>query len=122
MGRSAGKVENVEEQLRSLELVDAGVGLAPCGVNMAKDVEVSRLSIPESPPAFDPCPFLDEPMRALYLHPSAASWALDEAEQLAPSVKFRAASKQAKLDLLAALDRCGRLAVFPADEHDARTA
>ena len=74
MGRAAGKMEKVEEQLRSLELASSGAAVAShdC-VNMAKDVEVHRLSIPEAPPAFDPCPFLDEAMRTLYFQPSAVA-------------------------------------------------
>ena len=68
----------------------------------AKDVEVSRLSFPPAP-AFDPSSLFDRELRRLYLHPEAYSLHPDEVPGDPPRVKVRAADKQARLDLLAAL-------------------
>ncbi|CAE7221564.1 unnamed protein product [Symbiodinium sp. CCMP2592] len=82
MGRTAGKVERVEEQVRALAVLspDAAPGHFT-DFNLAKDIEVGRLSLPSEPPAFDPSPFLDGPMRSLYLTPSAHAWPVEEADR-----------------------------------------
>ena len=122
MGRAAGKVEKVEEQLRELKLADGPLyPLTASAMNVAKDVEVSRLSFPE-PPSFDPCPFLDEAMRGLYLGPSRHTVELDSVDEPPPVVKFRACNKRARMDFLAALDSGSRLALFSGDAYDPRTA
>ncbi|CAE7460646.1 unnamed protein product [Symbiodinium sp. CCMP2592] len=111
MGRTAGKVGGAAPQLDSVP-----------NLNLAKEVDVSRLSLPPEPPAFDPSSLLDRPMRELFLSPSRFSVPLEEAASPPPRVKSRAANKQARLDFLSALDQAGRLRLFDAEAHDPRTA
>ncbi|CAE7631019.1 unnamed protein product, partial [Symbiodinium microadriaticum] len=123
MGRTACKVERIEGQLRALATVSPSTPRAMCeDFNLAKDIEVNRLSLPSSPPSFDPSPFLDDTMRSLYLSPSRHAWPIDEAGEVPPRVQCRIGTKQEKLEFLSALDQSGRLELFPADQFDARTA
>ena len=123
MGRTATKVEKVEAQIAALYEADLDAGRASVpSLSLAKDVEVTRLSLPSAPPLFDPCPLLDKPLRELYLHPSRFTFPLEEAPMPPPKVVFRASSKAARLDFLAALDRSGRLRLLNASEHDRRTS
>ncbi|CAE7429857.1 CALS7 [Symbiodinium sp. CCMP2592] len=90
MGRTASKVERVEEQVRALAVIgpDPAPSLA-ADLNLAEDIEVDRLSLPTAPPLFDPSPLLDDSMRSIYLSPSAHAWSIDEAAQPPPRVQFR---------------------------------
>ncbi|CAE7243715.1 unnamed protein product [Symbiodinium sp. CCMP2456] len=123
MGRTAVKVEKVEAQVRALAVVDPSARCSSLpDLNLAKDVEVSRVSLPRSRPAFDPAPFLDRDLRSLYLSPSLHSVPLEDAPAPPPRVTFRCSSKDARMDLLTALDASGRLRLFRGDLHDHRTA
>ncbi|CAE7527916.1 unnamed protein product [Symbiodinium microadriaticum] len=114
MGRAAGKVEKIEQQLVALQRASADTPLNLPSLAPAKDVEPARLAFP-APPRFDPCPFLDDPLRALYVDPVAASVPFAELPCDPPKVRFRARDKQARLELLALLDASDRLVLFPAD-------
>ena len=59
MGRAAGKVEKIEEQIADLRAVRAGERLAAPAFALAKDVDTQRLSFPP-PPSFDPRSFQDK--------------------------------------------------------------
>ena len=127
MGRAAGKFEKVEEQLWELEAAAMRQG-ADCSEKqkvpnfaMAKDVEVSRLSFPP-PPSFDPSGLFDHQLRRLYLQPDAFALNPDEVPGDPPRVKVRTKDRQAKLDLLAALDAHGMLAMFSDSVLNERTA
>ena len=110
MGRAATKMEKVELQLRQLELVhEASQGSSLPSLQLAKDIEVSRLSLPKEPPGFDPCPYMDCRLRDLYLRPSRYSVPLHEAPLPPIKVKVRAACKAEKIELLTVLDKAGRL-------------
>ena len=104
MGRATTKMEKVELQLRQLELVhEAPLCSSFSSLHLAKDIEVSRLSLPHEPPGFDPCPFMDRRLRDLCLCPCQRSVPLHEAPLPAPKVKVRAACRAEKLELLAVL-------------------
>ena len=124
MGRSAGKVEKVEEQMRTLECqfarnLEAGAqGARAPNMALAKDVEVQRLGFPP-PPAFDPSPFLDDELRELYQRPSGFLIPDEDLLEPPPKVKVRTRDKRARLDLLAALDRQGVLLLVPAGDRGA---
>ena len=123
MGRAACKVEKIEEQLQAI----AGCGAEALAFNavdfsMAKDLDVTRLSLPSAPPGFDPSPYLDRPLRSLFLAPSDHAWPIESAVAPPPRVQFRCRTKAARLDFLAALDSSKRLRLFPADRFDHRTA
>ncbi|OLP80262.1 hypothetical protein AK812_SmicGene39345 [Symbiodinium microadriaticum] len=123
MGRTATKVELVEQQVRALAVIGPdSAPFASADLNLAKDIEVGRLSLPTVPPLFDPSPFLDDRMRSIYLSPSSHAWSIDEASQPPPRVQFRCPGKQQKLDFLAALDASRRLILFPEGLYDSRTA
>ena len=123
MGRTAVKVEKVEAQVRALAVVDPSARCSSLpDLNLAKDVEVSRVSLPKSPPTFDPAPFLDKDLRSLYLNPSLHSIRLEDAPAPPPRVSFRCSSKAARMDLLSSLDASGRLRLFRGDLRDHRTA
>ncbi|CAE7717395.1 unnamed protein product [Symbiodinium sp. CCMP2592] len=108
MGRTATKVEKVEAQIAALFEADLASSCAAMpGMHLAKDVEVERLSIPSSPPLFDPCPLLDKTLRELFLHASRYVIRVEEASEVPPRVTFRAPTKRARLDFLAALDKSG---------------
>ncbi|CAE7464969.1 unnamed protein product [Symbiodinium sp. CCMP2456] len=127
MGRAAGKFEKVGEQLGELEAAalrqgpDISVERKLPSLAMAKDVEVSRLSFPP-PPSFDPSCYFDHQLRRLYLQPEAFALNPDEVPGDPPRVKVRTKDKQARLDLLAALDAHGMLAMFPGEVLNERTA
>ena len=110
MGRAATKMDKVELQLHQLELVhEAPLSSALSNLHLAKDIEVSRLSLPKEPPGFDPCPYMDRQLRDLYMRPSCHSVPLREAPLPPPKVKVRASCRAEKLELLAVLDLAGRL-------------
>ncbi|OLP79985.1 hypothetical protein AK812_SmicGene39667 [Symbiodinium microadriaticum] len=114
MGRAAGKVEKIEQQLSALHRAAEDSTLTLPSLAPAQDVEPSRLAFPAAP-RFDPCPFLDDELRALYVDPAASSVPFAELPVDPPKVRFRARDKQARLELLALLDASDRLTLFPAD-------
>ena len=110
MGRAAGKVEKIEQQLSALQRASETSAVTLPSLAPAKDVEPARLSFPARP-QFDPCPFLDDQLRALYVDPAAAAVPFAEL----PFDPPKARDKQARLELLALLDASDRLVLFPAD-------
>ncbi|CAE7806563.1 unnamed protein product, partial [Symbiodinium sp. CCMP2456] len=114
MGRAAGKVEKIEEQLEMLKTASERATAAMPNLAPAKDVEAGRLNFPV-PPRFDPCPFLDDRLRALYVDPASSAIPFAELPFDPPKVRFRARDKQSRLELLALLDASDRLVLFPAD-------
>ena len=120
MGRAAGKVEKIEEQISLLESHSASSAFpAQACLALAKDVQVSRLSFPREP-RFDPCPVLDDQLRSLYLHPLAHACTFDELGIDPPRVRFRAADKRERLDFLSLLDSSGLLLLHPEGSFDDR--
>ena len=119
MGRAASKIEKIESQARELETLQcpSSSSFLP-SLHLAKDLQVSRLSMPSEPPGFDPCPFLDDELRDLYLRPSAHSVPTREAPAAPPRVQVRASSKAEKLELLTLPDRAGRLKLSDASSVD----
>ena len=119
MGRAASKIEKIETQLQELETLQCpSSGSCLPNLHLAKDLEVSRLSMPLEPPGFDPCPFLDEELRDLYLRPSARSVPMREAPVAPPRVQVRASCKAEKLELLSLRDRASRLKLSDASSVD----
>ncbi|CAE7637381.1 unnamed protein product, partial [Symbiodinium necroappetens] len=68
LGRSAGKVEKIEEQIRVLQHDKTGQAFAMPSLALAQDVVASRIAF-TGVPEFDPCPYLDDELRNLYLRP-----------------------------------------------------
>ena len=136
MGRAAGKIENIEEQLRSLSAV--ALHLVAAGgssrasqsgprvekskqkssvfgdVQLAKDVESKRLHFGGSP-TFDPTNLLEPTTREIFQHP--IDCAMDPADSNAdpPHVQTRGSRKEI-LALLDSLDRTNRLQLFRAED------
>lgn len=136
MGRAAGKIENIEEQLRSLSAV--ALHLVAAGgssrasqsgprvekskqkssvfgdVQLAKDIESKRLHF-GGPPTFDPTNLLEPTTREIFQHP--IDCAMDPADSNAdpPHVQTRGSRKEI-LALLDSLDRTNRLQLFRAED------
>ncbi len=130
MGRAAGKVESLEATVRHLtvravRMVEKGGSARMAGprcsrsgetdtllaeVQLAKDIESNRLAF-RGEPAFDPLPYLEGEVRAIYEEPLANS--LDPAEALAtpPHVQVRGKQKEV-MGLLKKLDATNRLALL----------
>ena len=128
MGRAAAKFEGLEDllegakrradefgfrELRRLGSAKLTTRL-PCH---ALPVDASRLRFVERP-SFDPLPYLDSPTRALYsrpldyLRPEPVIFPLPRAQvRTVPG---------GRMDLLRALDSCGRLCLWPEDELASR--
>ncbi|CAE7806062.1 fpr1A [Symbiodinium sp. CCMP2592] len=98
LGRAAGKVEKIEEQIGILQEDRGAAGPGLPNLALAQDVVASRISF-TGVPEFDPCPYLDDQLRDLYVRPKDFS---------------------CKLDLLALLDSGERLALRPASQNTAQ--
>ena len=144
MGRSAAKVESIEEVIRSLEeastqparelrsylgKVSSGkvgdwgqcghpgavVGQLRGGVDhVAKDVEPERYKF-YGRPDFEASEYLDEENRDRYLHPLDHARMMDPDDPTLPRVKVRGSRKN-QLKLLEVLDQTGRLALLTSKE------
>ena len=102
-------MERMEGQLALLRVTDRLEGEhldGSASFALAKDFEVDRLTFPP-PPSFVPAPFLDSQLRRLYLQPAEFRWTFEEASVEPPRVRVRTACKQARMDLLARLDKGG---------------
>ena len=93
MGRGACKVERIEEQLQTIAACGAEALRSETGdVNMAKDLEVNRLSLPSAPPATWIEPFdLSFSLPPTMLGPSSL--------QLPRLLVFSSGAEQKQLDL-----------------------
>ncbi|CAE7762671.1 unnamed protein product, partial [Symbiodinium necroappetens] len=116
MGRAATKVEKIEEQVASLRYATPDAHTCLPDIALARDVDASRVTFPEAP-AFDPCPFLDDTLRDLYVFPSRSSCGFADLPD-PPRVRFRARDKKARIELLTLLDSTDRLALHPAEPSD----
>ena len=112
LGRSAGKVEKIEEQIRVLQLDSVGGTSGLPSLALAQDVVASRIAF-TGVPEFDPCPYLDDKLRDLYLRPKDFACSFSDLLVDPPRVRFRAPGYKGKLDLLALLDSGDRLALRP---------
>ena len=141
MGRSAAKVESIEELLERFELEAQASSIRPnsyvshksrptdwSGVaghpgevissssqkveHLAKDVDASRLRFHEEP-SFDPIPFLDYQNREYFCRPLDFAADLDPSDVTIPRVKVRCGAK-ARMDLFTELDASNRLVLLPA--------
>ena len=130
MGRSAGKVETLEATVQQLtniavRMVEKGgsVGMAEPSppktglpgsligeVQLAKDIESDRLAF-RGRPSFDPVPFLDGEVRAIYEDPMSNSLDPAEAFTSPPHVQVRGKRKEV-VKLLQKLDATHRLALL----------
>ena len=147
MGRSASKVESIEEALADLEtraksLASDGVGAYLPSLNLKddlglsasgsgevvgsaahgafstfKEIEPSRLSF-VGRPVFNPSPFLDSRSRRVFELPLTCSLPPDEFTGTVPLVKFHCSRSQ-KIKLFELLDQSGRLSLHK--EEDVRT-
>ena len=141
MGRSAAKVESIEEVLRSLsETVQCWGGdfggysggsppageqlstryghpgvsvgtLASSVDSLAKEVEPDRIQFYEVP-SFDPVPYLDDANRERFQEPLSFACAAGDLVVPIPSVRLRC-SKGDQVRLLEKLDGCSRLRLLP---------
>ena len=121
MGRTAGKIEDLERVLQMLgnfrgNTSDCGeLGrLRGAKVGAFKEVESKRLKF-RGFPVFDPCPFLDENSRAIYLHPLQHSTPPESFEGRVPRVRVHC-SREERLLLYQLLDRSNRIKLFSKDQ------
>ena len=144
MGRSAAKVESIEEVIRALEeasvqparelrsylgKVSSGkpknwgqlghpgfvIGQLQGGVDhVAKDVEPERYKF-YGGPEFEASEYMDEENRDRYLHPLDYAEPADPDDPSLPKVKVRGSRKN-QLRLLEVLDKSGRLALLSSGE------
>ena len=140
MGRSAAKVESIEEVIRALvqparelrsylgkvfsgkpknwgQLGHPGfvIGQLHGGVDhVAKDVEPERYKF-YGRPEFEASEYLDEENRDRYLHPLDYAEPADPDDPSLPRVKVRG-SRENQLRLLEVLDKSGRLALLTSGE------
>ena len=142
MGRSAAKVENVEQLLAGLceEVGQLAGGLGNYAMpkpsrlqtswgsrgspgevvghlshtldHVAKAIQPERLKFWKTP-TFDPTDFLDDANRETFLRPLDYSCLPEEAEEKPPPVRFRVSRKD-KLRFVKLLDSSNRLALYPA--------
>lgn len=129
MGRAAGKVESLEEQVR--ELTRAAESIAFSGsaklpsknvssvpkpasmfseVQIAKEIESHRLKF-SGRPSFDPTPFLEGAAKELYEDPLQQAADPSTATEDPPRVRVHGKRKEV-MGLLRSLDATGRLALF----------
>lgn len=129
MGRSAGTIESLEEQILALEreavrLKDLlGSGKKPSSATqsatdnsgiVAKDIEAHRMKFAGAP-AFDPSPVLPPTTRTWYQRPLTCAMPVEEYLDQIPHVQVRG-RRQEVLKLLHALDATARLSTFEESE------
>ncbi|CAE7757287.1 unnamed protein product, partial [Symbiodinium sp. KB8] len=130
MGRTAGKVEDLEAALSELAKFvsvarDHGMH-QPCESSLEigklsrsyagtyKEVEASRLQF-RGRPDFDPRPYLDPISRRIYDFPFETSTSPSEFEGRVPRVRIHC-SREQKLQLFSLLDKSGRIRLFRKEE------
>lgn len=127
MGRTASKIEDLEEQLAFLggladQLKDTtgsgrspmlvgGAALPPGDPTIAKDIEAHRLKF-TGVPAFDPRPWMTAEAEVWYDRPLDCALPPEEQFEEVPHVQVKGKRKEI-LKLLHALDNSNRLAIFP---------
>ena len=140
MGRSAAKVENIEQLLGQLESQAQASSICPTSYNshkahstdwsgvsghpgeivsscsqkvehLAKDVDATRLRFHEEP-SFNPIPFLDYRNREYFARPLDFAAQLEPSDPSIPRVKVRC-GKAARLKLFEELDASNRLVLLP---------
>ena len=130
MGRTASKIEDLEEQLAFLggladQLKDTtgsgrspmlvgGAALPPGDPTIAKDIEAHRLKFP-GVPAFDPRPWMTAEAEVWYDRPLDCALPPEEQFEEVPHVQVKGKRKEI-LKLLHALDNSNRLAIFPQED------
>lgn len=100
------------------QLLDPGVvvGKLKVGVPaLAKEVDASRLSVPEKPPEFDPADLFGELHTTVYKDTVSQAIAPHEADMMPPRVRVHASRDQA-LRFLQFLDERRRLELVPAEK------
>ena len=129
MGRTASKVESLEDQISSLATSLAGMcsnygassgggakicksSITGADIQVAKPIEADRIRFTGAP-TFDPAPYFDETTAAWYNDPLAL--ALPEDEVSPPPVHVSGFRPQI-LKLLKNLDSTQRLAIHPAED------
>ena len=125
MGRTAGKVEDLERLLSNLRVwkhdhkISDEVGKrrsTECGtfkgpkISTFKQVEASRLQF-RGRPEFDPKPYLDSTTRAIYENPFKHSVSPEQFEGEVPHVKVHC-SRSERIKLYELLDSSGRIQLF----------
>ena len=128
MGRTAGKVEDLEKVLQKLSTLAStwheGVGSASRNLELGrlrgtkvgafKPVEADRLRF-RGFPDFDPRPFLDSVTLDIFEHPMRRSLQPGEFEGPIPRVRVHC-SREERLKLFRLLDQSRRIGLFPAGE------
>ena len=132
MGRTAGKVEDLERLLSALRCGDFKHyndegDFSPPGqrrstielgrlqeVGTFKDVEADRLKF-RGFPDFGPCPFLDATSRSIYMQPFHHALAPGEFEGRVPRVRVHC-FREERLKLYRLLDQTNRIKFFSRDE------
>ena len=130
MGRTASKIEDLEEQLAFLggladQLKDTtgsgrspmlvgGAALPPGDPTIAKDIEAHRLKF-TGVPAFDPRPWMTAEAEVWYDRPLDCALPPEEQFEEVPHVQVKGKRKEI-LKLLHALDNSNRLAIFPQED------
>ena len=130
MGRTASKIEDLEEQLAFLggladQLKDTtgsgrspmlvgGAALPPGDPTIAKDIEAHRLKF-TGVPAFDPRPWMTAEAEVWYDRPLDCALPPEEHVEEVPHVQVKGKRKEI-LKLLHALDNSNRLAIFPQED------
>ena len=126
MGRTAGKIEDLENALQKLKQLNAGGGspsqsgspelgrLGGSKVGTIKPVESDRLQF-RGFPDFDPTPFLDMRSKEIYEHPFEHS--IDPDEHMGPVPHFRVhCSREERLKLYQLLDKSRRIKLFTEEQ------
>ena len=126
MGRTAGKVEDLQNALQELQRLKA----ASCSLQQGKNPELGRLTGAKvgtfKPveadrlqfrgfPGFDPKPFLDSYSQKIYEHPSDHSADPEEYMGEVPRVRVHC-SREERLKLYQLLDKTRRVKLFTEDQ------
>lgn len=100
------------------QLCDPGVVVGRLKVGapiLAKEVDASRLSVPEKPPEFDPADLFEEPHKTVYQDPVSRAMEPHQHAHVPPRVRVHASRDQA-LRFLQFLDERHRLELVPAEK------
>ena len=126
MGRTASKIEDLENALRKLKQMNSGGGsplrggnpklgrLSGTKVGTFKPVESERLQF-RGYPDFDPAPFLDTQSKEIYEHPFEHSLDLADYMGEVPRVRVHC-SREERLKLYQLLDKSRRIKLFSEEQ------
>ena len=125
--RAAGYEQRLEAQSRPQRAANLSAGHQLCDPGvvigklkfgapvLAKEVDASRISVPERPPEFDPSDLFSEPHKTVYSDPISKAIEPHESYHVPPRVRVHASRDQA-LRFLQFLDDRHRLELVPAEK------